>query len=178
MSVIHLNISCPFLSSFPLGSGLLKRSPQSPSSLCCHWTTMTTQLCRVVELMMRSGCCQNIRSRSCLRKVVFAPVAPSGLCVPGAPVLHRRAYSLDSLSSGPSRPSLGPSSQQPRAERTSPSSALTQRNLSAVAVQVGSYLWLGLILDTNLPLQLGFTNVCASVLFYSILINGEGKCQN
>ncbi|XP_045888378.1 dimethyladenosine transferase 2, mitochondrial [Micropterus dolomieu] len=96
---------------------------------------MTTQLCRVVELMMRSGCCQTIRSRSCLRKVLFAPVAPSGLCVPGAPVLHRRAYSLDSLSSGPGRPSLGPSSQQPRAERTSPSSALTQRNLSAVAVQ-------------------------------------------
>lgn len=84
---------------------------------------------------MRSGCCQTIRSRSCLRKVLFAPVAPSGLCVPGAPVLHRRAYSLDSLSSGPGRPSLGPSSQQPRAERTSPSSALTQRNLSAVAVQ-------------------------------------------
>lgn len=65
----------------------------------------------------------------------MAPVGSSGLCVPGAPLLHRRAYSLDSLSSGPGRPTPGPSSQQPRTERTSPSAALTHRHLSAVAVQ-------------------------------------------
>lgn len=82
--------------------------------------------------MVRSTCCQTFRSRSRLHKAVLAPV---GLCVPGAPVLPRRAYSLDSLSLGPGRPSLGPSSQQPHADKTSPSSALTHRNLSAVAVQ-------------------------------------------
>ncbi|KAM9366572.1 dimethyladenosine transferase 2, mitochondrial [Symphorus nematophorus] len=97
---------------------------------------MSTQICGVVELMMRSACCHISRSRSCLRKAVLVPVAPSGLCVPGAPVLHRRAYSLDTLSSGPGRLTLGPNSQPPSAEKTSPSSALTQRNLSAVAVQV------------------------------------------
>ncbi|XP_008298697.1 dimethyladenosine transferase 2, mitochondrial [Stegastes partitus] len=96
---------------------------------------MSTHICRVVEQMLRSACCQTIASRSCLRKALFTPVSSSGLCVYGAPVLHRRAYSLDSLSLGPGRPSLGPNSQQPRAERTSPSSALTHRNLSAVAVQ-------------------------------------------
>lgn len=96
---------------------------------------MSIQICGVVKLLMRSGCCQTIRSRSCLHKPVLAPVGHSDLVVPGAPVLHRRAYSLDSLSSGPGRPTLGSSSQQPRAERTSPSSALTHRNLSAVAVQ-------------------------------------------
>ncbi|KAF1393014.1 hypothetical protein PFLUV_G00034000 [Perca fluviatilis] len=101
---------------------------------------MSIQMCRVVEVMMRSACCQTIRSRSCLHKAVLAPVGHSGFCVPGAAVLHRRSYSLDSLSSGPGRPTLGPSSQQPRAERTSPSSALAHRNLSAVAVQVGSCL--------------------------------------
>lgn len=84
---------------------------------------------------MRSGCCQTIRKRSSLHKTVFAPVGYSGFPVLWAPVLHGRAYSLDSLSSGPGRPSLGPSTQQPRADRTSPSSALTHRNLSAVAVQ-------------------------------------------
>lgn len=84
---------------------------------------------------MRSGCCQTVRNKSCLQKAVLAPVGLSDLGVPGAPVLHRRAYSLDSLSSGPGRPTLGSSSQQPRAERTPPSSALTHRNLSAVAVQ-------------------------------------------
>ncbi|XP_049460909.1 dimethyladenosine transferase 2, mitochondrial [Epinephelus fuscoguttatus] len=94
---------------------------------------MSIQICGVVKLLMRSGCCQTIRSRSCLHKPVLAP--HSDLVVPGAPVLHRRAYSLDSLSSGPGRPTLGSSSQQPRTERTSPSSALTHRNLSAVAVQ-------------------------------------------
>ncbi|XP_040920130.1 dimethyladenosine transferase 2, mitochondrial [Toxotes jaculatrix] len=96
---------------------------------------MSIQICRVVELMMRSACCQTIRSRSCLRKTVLVPVGPSGLCVSGAPVLHRRAYSLDCLSSGPGRPTLGPCSQQPCTERTSPSATLTQRNLSAVTVQ-------------------------------------------
>lgn len=96
---------------------------------------MSTQICRVVELMLRSACCQTVRSRSRLHRTVFTSVGPSGLCVPGAPVLHRRAYSLDSLSLGPGRPSLGPNSQQPRAERASPSSALTHRNLSAAAVQ-------------------------------------------
>lgn len=108
---------------------------------------MSTQICRVVE-MMRSACCQTIRSRACLRKPVLALVAPSGLCVPWAPVLHRRAYSLESLSSGPGRPTLGSSPQQHCAERTSPSSALTHRNLSAVAVQVSSYLWICLNIDT------------------------------
>ncbi len=151
MSVIHLHIS--LFSSFPLGSRLLKRSPSPLFFLCSYWSTMSTQICRVVELMMRSACCQTFRSRSCLRKAVLAPVGPSGLRVPGAPVLHRRAYSLDSLSSGPGRPALGPSSQQPRAERTSPSSAFTHRNLSALAVQVGTYLWLCLIIVTSFPAQ-------------------------
>ncbi|XP_056268155.1 dimethyladenosine transferase 2, mitochondrial [Pseudoliparis swirei] len=95
---------------------------------------MSTQICRVAELM-RSACCQSIRSSSCLHKAVLTPVGYSGPRVPGAPMLHRRAYSLDSLSSGPGRPTLGPSSQQPHAERTASSSALAHRNLSAVAVQ-------------------------------------------
>lgn len=106
---------------------------------------MSSQICRAVELMLRSACCQTIRSRSCVRKTILAPVGPSCLSVPGAPLLHRRAYSLDSLSLGPGRPTLGPSSQQPRAEKTSPSSALTHRNLSAVAIQVSSFL---LLLDS------------------------------
>uniref|UniRef100_UPI0037E9C146 dimethyladenosine transferase 2, mitochondrial n=1 Tax=Semicossyphus pulcher TaxID=241346 RepID=UPI0037E9C146 len=96
---------------------------------------MSYQICKVVELLMHSGCCRTIRTRSCLHKAVLAPAGPNGRCVPGASVLHRRAYSLDSLSSGPGRPTLGPSSQLPRAEKTSPSSALTHRNLSAVAIQ-------------------------------------------
>ncbi|KAG8001454.1 Dimethyladenosine transferase 2 [Nibea albiflora] len=97
---------------------------------------MSTQICRALELMMRSSGCQKaIRSRSCLRKAVLTPVAPSPTCVPGFAVFHRRAYSLDSLSSGPGRLTLGQSSQQPCAERISSSSALTHRNLSAVAVQ-------------------------------------------
>ncbi|TKS69937.1 Dimethyladenosine transferase 2, mitochondrial [Collichthys lucidus] len=96
---------------------------------------MSTQICRVLELMMRSSGCPAIKSRSCLHKAVLAPVAASGSCVPGFAVLHRRAYSLDSLSSGPGRFTFGQSSQQPCAERISPSSALTHRNLSAVAVQ-------------------------------------------
>lgn len=105
---------------------------------------------------MRSACCPTIRSRSCLRKTVLVPVGPSGLSVPGAPMLHRRAYSLDSFSSGPVRPTLGTSSQQPHVVRTSSTSALSHRNLSAVAVQVGSYLLLRLNQDkTKFPLNLG-----------------------
>ncbi|XP_071781918.1 dimethyladenosine transferase 2, mitochondrial [Centroberyx gerrardi] len=94
---------------------------------------MSTQICRLVVLAMRSACCHSSRPR--LRQAVLAPVGSSGLCVPGAPMPQRRAYSLDSLSSGPGRPTLGPNSQQHQNERTSPSSALTHRNLSAVAVQ-------------------------------------------
>ncbi|XP_037310937.2 dimethyladenosine transferase 2, mitochondrial [Pungitius pungitius] len=95
---------------------------------------MSTQIWRGVDLMMRSACCQTIRSnvRPCLHQAVLASVCHSGLCVPAAPMLQRRAYSL---SSGPGRPTLGPSSDHPGAERTSSSSALTHRNLSAVAVQ-------------------------------------------
>ncbi|XP_029316187.1 dimethyladenosine transferase 2, mitochondrial [Cottoperca gobio] len=100
---------------------------------------MSIQMCRVVELMLRPACCQSIRSRLCLHKAVLAPVGHHGLCVPGVSALHRRAYSLDSLSSGPGRPTLGPSSQPPQAERSSSSSALAQRNLSAVALQ-GQFL--------------------------------------
>lgn len=85
--------------------------------------------------MVRSACCRTIRSKSCLDKAVLAPVGHNALCFPGAPLLHRRAYSLDTLSSGPGRPTFGSSSLQPRAERTSPSSALAHRNLSAVAIQ-------------------------------------------
>ncbi|KAK5873821.1 hypothetical protein PBY51_018825 [Eleginops maclovinus] len=92
---------------------------------------MSVQICRLLELMMRPACCQTIRSRLCLHKAV----GHSGLCVSGVPVLHRRAFSLDSLSSGPGRHTLGQSSQQPLAERASPSSAFAQRNLSAVALQ-------------------------------------------
>ncbi|XP_033972369.1 dimethyladenosine transferase 2, mitochondrial [Trematomus bernacchii] len=89
---------------------------------------------RLVELMMRPACCQTIRSRLCLHKAVLPPVGHSGRCISGVPVLHRRAFSLDSLSSGPVRHTLGQSSQQPLAETTS-SSALAQRNLSPVTLQ-------------------------------------------
>lgn len=108
---------------------------------------MSAQICRLLELVVHSGCCQSIKSRSCLHKAVLAPVGPSGFWAPGLPVLHKRSYSLDSLSSGPGRPTLGHSSQQPHTDRTSPSSALTHRNLSAVAVRVGSFLLL--IVDTS-----------------------------
>ncbi|XP_068430204.1 dimethyladenosine transferase 2, mitochondrial [Clinocottus analis] len=95
---------------------------------------MSTQICRAVELM-RSACCQSIISRSCLHSAVLASVGHSCMRVPVAPMLHQRTYSLDSVSSGPGCPTLGPSSQQPCAQRTSTSSALTHRNLSTVAVQ-------------------------------------------
>lgn len=131
----------PFLSS-SLGSDVFKRAltPPTPLPLWSYTSTMSTQICRVLQLVMHSACCQSIRSRSCVRRAALAPVGLSGLSAPGAPVLHRRAYSLDSLSSGPGRPTPGPSSQQPRTERTSPSSALTHRHLSAVAVQVWLYV--------------------------------------
>ncbi|KAG7483295.1 hypothetical protein JOB18_044830 [Solea senegalensis] len=90
---------------------------------------------RTLVLVMRPVCCHSIRSRSCLHKAAFAHRRPFSFCVPAALVLQRRAYSLDSLSSGPGRPTLGSSSQQSHTERTSPSTALTHRNLSAVALQ-------------------------------------------
>ncbi|XP_042360822.1 dimethyladenosine transferase 2, mitochondrial [Plectropomus leopardus] len=99
---------------------------------------MSTQMCTVVKLLMRSGCCHTIRRKSSLHEAVLVPVGPSKLCVPGAPVLHRRAYSFDSFSLVPGRPTLGSNSQQSQGEKTSPSSALTHRNLSAVALQ-GQY---------------------------------------
>lgn len=148
-------------------------------------STMSTQICRVVQLM-RSACCQRIRGRSCLRKAVLAPVANCNLCVPGPIVLHRRAYSLDSLSSGLGRPTLGPSPQQHCAERASPSSALTHRNLSAVAVQVGCYLRLCLTLTLQLTSfdllmrNLYMMDLKMPVLF-SVLINwleNYGKCAS
>ncbi|XP_029001282.1 dimethyladenosine transferase 2, mitochondrial [Betta splendens] len=95
---------------------------------------MSAQMCKGVELILRSGCYQTIRSISCLPKVVLAPVGPSGLYASGAPMLQRRAYSPDSLSSGAGRPTLQ-NSQQSRTDRTSSSSTLTHRNLSAVAIQ-------------------------------------------
>nr|XP_057945820.1 dimethyladenosine transferase 2, mitochondrial [Doryrhamphus excisus] len=93
-------------------------------------SNMSTQMCRLLELAMRSTCRPAIRSQSCLRKTVLVTDI-----APGVPVLQSRAYTLDPLSSGPGRPSFGVSAQQPRAERTSNSSALTHRNLSAVAVK-------------------------------------------
>ncbi|XP_034080196.1 dimethyladenosine transferase 2, mitochondrial [Gymnodraco acuticeps] len=112
---------------------------------------MSIHIFRLVELMMRPACCQTIRSRLCLHKAVFPPVGHSGRCISGIPVLHRRALSLDSLSSGPGRHTLGQSSQQPLAERTS-SSALAQRNLSVVALQgkcrpLSRYVYLDDFLD-------------------------------
>lgn len=70
-----------------------------------------------------------------MHKAVLASVGSSVRSIPGIPVPQRRAYSLDSLSSGAGQPSLGSFPQQPHAERASSSLALTQRNLSAVAVQ-------------------------------------------
>lgn len=137
---------CPFYRHWPLGEVF---QYTSPFVLCGHFlgSTMSTQFCRVVELM-RSACCQTLRNRSCLRRAVLAPDSSSALCVPGIPGIQRRAYSLDSLSSGPGRPTFSLVSQQHCAERVPPSSALTHRNLSAVAVQVGSFLWLCQALNT------------------------------
>ncbi|XP_068182139.1 dimethyladenosine transferase 2, mitochondrial [Antennarius striatus] len=89
---------------------------------------MSAQICRT----MRSVCCHTIKNRSFLHKAVLLHVAPSDLCAPWAPACHKRLYSLDSLFSGPGRPTLGTSSQQACAEKTSASSS--PRNLSTVAV--------------------------------------------
>ncbi|XP_051920091.1 dimethyladenosine transferase 2, mitochondrial [Hippocampus zosterae] len=93
-------------------------------------SNMSTHICRLLELASRASCCLDITSQSCLRRTML--VAPR---VPWVPMFHRRTYSLDSLSPGPGRPTLGANSQQPHAERVSPSSALTHRNLSAVAMK-------------------------------------------
>ncbi|KAK5611844.1 hypothetical protein CRENBAI_008681 [Crenichthys baileyi] len=90
---------------------------------------MSTQIFRLLELMLRSSCCHAIRTRPWLQKAALTLTT----CVPGGRILHKRAYSLDSF--GPGRPSLGPNSHHPRSERTPPSSALVHRNLSAAAVQ-------------------------------------------
>lgn len=79
---------------------------------------------------MRSAC---LRSRSPLHGQVLGHVRPCGHRTPVLTAVQRRAYSLDRLSS--LHPTKGQTSQQPRTERLSPSSALTQRNLSAAAVQ-------------------------------------------
>lgn len=94
---------------------------------------MSTQICRLVELLARSACCHTLRSRSSWHGQMSGHVRPSGNGVPVLAVVQRRAYSLDRMSSPQSI--KGQTSQQPRTERSSPSSALTQRNLSAAAVQ-------------------------------------------
>lgn len=93
---------------------------------------MSAQICRAIDLLMRSGCCYTF-SRSSLFRPVVGHVSSPGLSDPVIAALHRRTYSLDRLSSV--QPTKSQTSQQPRAERLSPSSALTQRNLSAAAVQ-------------------------------------------
>ncbi|XP_077376041.1 dimethyladenosine transferase 2, mitochondrial [Festucalex cinctus] len=93
-------------------------------------SNMSTNVCRLLELASRAPCCLAITSQSCLRRTML--VAPR---VPSHSMFHRRAYSLDSLSPGHGRPTLGVNTQQPRAEKTSPSSALSHRNLSAVAMK-------------------------------------------
>ncbi|KAJ0044314.1 hypothetical protein NL108_003475 [Boleophthalmus pectinirostris] len=93
---------------------------------------MSTSICRVVELLMRSACCHTIRNKSPLHRQVLGHVRPCGHSGLFLTAVQRRAYSLDRLSSQSSK---GQTSQQPRTERLSPSSALTQRNLSAAAVQ-------------------------------------------
>lgn len=73
---------------------------------------------------MRSACCHNLRS-------TLSPVRSCGHSAPVLTAVQRRPYSLDRLSSPQS--TKDQSSQYPRTERLSPSSALTQRNLSAAA---------------------------------------------
>lgn len=94
---------------------------------------MSSQICRVVEFLMRSGCCHPLRSRSPWRRQVLHPVWSCSHSAPVLTAVQRRAYSLDRLSYH--QPVKSQSSQQPRTERLSPSSGLTQRNLSAAAVQ-------------------------------------------
>lgn len=82
---------------------------------------------------MKSACCHALRSTSPWHGQVLGHLRSSGYSAPVLTAVQRRAYSLDRLSSPQSN--KGQSSQQPRTERLSPSSALTQRNLSAAAVQ-------------------------------------------
>lgn len=94
---------------------------------------MSAQICRAVELLMRSACCHTVRSTSPLNGQVLGHIRPCGHRTPVLTAVQRRAYSLDRLSS--LQPTKGQTSPQPRTERLSPSSSLTQRNLSAAAVQ-------------------------------------------
>lgn len=94
---------------------------------------MSTQICRVVELFIRSACWHTLRSRSPWHGQVLGHVRPCRHSAPVLVALQRRAYSLDRLSSPQS--TKGQASQQPHTERLSPSSAITQRNLSAATVQ-------------------------------------------
>ncbi|XP_077569754.1 dimethyladenosine transferase 2, mitochondrial [Stigmatopora nigra] len=87
---------------------------------------MSTYIHRLLELATAASCCPILTRQSCLLRTT---------CVARrAPITNRRAYSLDSLGSGPGRPSFGANSQQPSVERAS-SSALAHRNLSAVAAK-------------------------------------------
>ncbi|XP_062302668.1 dimethyladenosine transferase 2, mitochondrial [Osmerus eperlanus] len=86
---------------------------------------MSTQVCRLLVLAMRSACCRP-GNRPCVRPQV------SLRCGPMAQIPQRRSYSLDSLSSGPG----GPQVHQSRGDRLSPSSALPHRRLSAAAMSV------------------------------------------
>lgn len=87
---------------------------------------------------MRSACCYTLRGRSHFRRAGLCHVGTSGFCNPWVTALSRRTFSLDTLSSV--QPTKGQTSQQACTERFSPSSALTQRNLSAVAVQASLYI--------------------------------------
>lgn len=82
---------------------------------------------------MRSACCHTLRSTSPWHGQVLGHVRSCGHSAPLNMAVQRRAYSLDRRSSPQS--TKGESSQQPRTERLSSSSALTQINLSAAAVQ-------------------------------------------
>lgn len=82
---------------------------------------------------MRSACCHTLRCTSPWHGQVLGHVRSCGYSAPVLMAVQRRAYSLDRPSSLQS--TKGQSLQQPRTERLSPSSALTQRNLSAAAVQ-------------------------------------------
>ncbi|KAK7913350.1 hypothetical protein WMY93_013561 [Mugilogobius chulae] len=75
---------------------------------------------------MKSACCHTIRSGSPLHRQVLGHVRPCGRSNIVLKAVQRRAYSLDTLSS--------PSTKSQTSQQ-SPSSALTQRNLSAAAVQ-------------------------------------------
>lgn len=81
---------------------------------------------------MRSACCHTLSSKSPLHGQVLGHVRPCSHSAPGLGAVQKRAYSLDRLSSQSTKVQT---SQQPRPERLSPSSALTHRNLSAATVQ-------------------------------------------